>query len=91
MANQHGKLAADAIVALMSGRAVNAEAILTNVCYSWISDRDVVHVASVHRYDAAQKTIVPVKGAGGLSAEISSSEAEFAMGWAHNIFADALS
>jgi NADPH-dependent 2,4-dienoyl-CoA reductase/sulfur reductase-like enzyme len=90
MANQHGKLAADAIVALMSGRAVNPEPILTNVCYSWISDRDVVHVASVHRYDAAQKTIVPVKGAGGLSAEISSSEAEFAMGWAHNIFADAL-
>jgi NADPH-dependent 2,4-dienoyl-CoA reductase/sulfur reductase-like enzyme len=90
MANQHGKLVADAIVALMSGRAVNAEPILTNVCYSWISDRDVVHVASVHRYDPMQKTIVPVKGAGGLSPAITSREAEFAMGWAHNIFADTL-
>ena len=90
MANQHGKLAADAIVALMTGRTVNVEPILTNVCYSWISDRHVVHVASVHRYDTAQKTIVPVKGAGGLSPEISGREAEFAMGWMHNIFADAL-
>jgi sulfide dehydrogenase [flavocytochrome c] flavoprotein subunit len=90
MANQHGKLAADAIVALMAGRAVNREPILSNVCYSWISDRDVVHVASVHRYDPAQKTLVPVKGAGGLSPAISSTEADFAMGWAHSIFSDAL-
>ena len=90
MANQHGKLAADAIVALMTGRAVNPEPILSNACYSWISDRDVVHVASVHRYDPAQKTLVPVKGAGGLSAAISSTEADFAMGWAHSIFSDAL-
>jgi sulfite dehydrogenase len=90
MANQHGKLAADAIIALLTGRAVNPEPILSNACYSWISDRDVVHVASVHAYDAGQKTLVPVKGAGGLSPSISSREAEFAMGWAHSIFADAL-
>jgi NADPH-dependent 2,4-dienoyl-CoA reductase/sulfur reductase-like enzyme len=90
MANQHGKLAADAIVALMAGRAVNPEPIISNACYSWISDRDVVHVASVHRYDSAQQTLVPVKGAGGLSPAISSREAEFAMGWAHSIFSDAL-
>jgi sulfite dehydrogenase len=90
MANQHGKLAADAIVALLTGRAVNQEPILSNACYSWISDRDVVHVASVHAYDGAQKTLVPVKGAGGLSPAISSREAEAAMGWAHSIFSDAL-
>jgi sulfite dehydrogenase len=91
MANQHGKVAADAIVALMTGRPVNPEPIISNACYSWISDRDVVHVASVHAYDPAQKTLVAVKGAGGLSPAISSREAEFAMGWAHSIFADALS
>jgi NADPH-dependent 2,4-dienoyl-CoA reductase/sulfur reductase-like enzyme len=90
MANQHGKLAADAIVALMTGRAVNDQPIISNACYSWISDRDVVHVASVHRYDASQKTLVSVKGAGGLSPAISPREAEFAMGWARSIFSDAL-
>ncbi len=91
MANQHGKLAADAIIALMTGRAVNEEPIISNACYSWISDRDVVHVVSVHAYDRAQKTLVPVKGSGGLSPAISSREADFAMGWKHGIFADALS
>jgi hypothetical protein len=30
--------------------------------------REAVHVASVHKWSAAQKTLVPVKGAGGLSA-----------------------
>jgi sulfite dehydrogenase len=90
MANQHGKLAADAIVALMTGREPNPEPVISNACYSWISNRDVVHVASVHRYDPAQKTLVPVKGAGGLSPAISEREAEVAMGWAHSIFSDAL-
>lgn len=90
MANQQGKLAADAIVALMTGREPNPEPVISNACYSWISNRDVVHVASVHRYDSKQKTLVPVKGAGGLSPAISDREAEFAMGWAHSIFSDAL-
>jgi NADPH-dependent 2,4-dienoyl-CoA reductase/sulfur reductase-like enzyme len=91
MANQHGKLAAAAVVARMSGREVDSQPIISNACYSWISDKDVVHVASVHRYDAEQKTLVPVKGAGGLSPAISDREAEYAMAWARTIFADALS
>ena len=90
MANQHGKLAAGDIIAMMTGRPVNDEPIISNACYSWISDRDVVHVASVHAYDPVQKTLVAVKGSGGLSPEISSREAQYAMGWAHSIFADAL-
>ena len=80
----------DAIIAMMTGRPVNDEPIISNACYSWISDRDVVHVASVHAYDPVQKTLVAVKGSGGLSPEISSREAQYAMGWAHSIFADAL-
>ena len=48
MANQHGKLAADAIVAALTGRAINDEPIISNTCYSWISDKEVVHVASIH-------------------------------------------
>ncbi|RPI45309.1 MAG: flavocytochrome C [Betaproteobacteria bacterium] len=90
MANQHGKLAADAIIAALTGRAINDEPIISNTCYSWISDREVVHVASIHAYDPAQKTLVPVKGAGGLSPGPTVKEGEFAMGWASSIFADAL-
>jgi NADPH-dependent 2,4-dienoyl-CoA reductase/sulfur reductase-like enzyme len=90
MANQHGKIAADAIVALMTGRAINDEPIISNTCYSWVSDKEVVHVASVHTYDPKQKTLVAVKGAGGLSPGPTVLEGEYAMGWARSIFADAL-
>lgn len=91
MANQHGKIAADAIVAQLTGRAINDEPIISNTCYSWVSDREVVHVASIHRYDPEQKTLVPVKGAGGLSPGPSVTEGTYAMGWAASIWADALS
>jgi len=90
MANQHGKLAADAIIASLTGRAINEEPIISNTCYSWVSDKEVVHVASVHAYDPQQKTLVPVKGAGGLSPAISTEEGSFAMGWLASILADAL-
>jgi sulfide dehydrogenase [flavocytochrome c] flavoprotein chain len=90
MANQHGKLAADAIIASLTGRAINEEPIISNTCYSWVSDKEVVHVASVHAYDPHQKTLVPVKGAGGLSPGISTQEGAFAMGWVASILADAL-
>ncbi len=90
MANQHGKICADAIIALMSGRAVNDEPMIANTCYSWVSDREVVHVASVHRYDPAQKTMVAVPGSGGLSPAPSVKEGAFAMGWAHAIWDDML-
>ena len=90
MANQHGKLAADAIIASLTARAINDEPIISNTCYSWISDKEVVHVASIHAYDATQKTLVAVKGSGGLSPGPTVKEGEYAMGWASSIFADAL-
>lgn len=90
MANQHGKVAAAAIVALMAGRAPNALPIYNNTCYSFVSDTDVVHVASVHRYDEAQKTMVTVQGSGGVSVAASELEGRYAMAWARNIWADTL-
>ena len=90
MANQHGKVAAAAIVALLSGRAPNALPIYNNTCYSFVSDTDVVHVASVHRYDDAQKTMLTVQGSGGVSAAASELEGRYAMAWARNIWADTL-
>lgn len=90
MANQHGKVAAAVIVALLSGRQPNALPIYNNTCYSFVSDTDVVHVASVHAYDAEKKTMLPVAGSGGVSSAASELEGRYAMAWARNIWADTL-
>lgn len=90
MANQHAKVCAAAVVDLFSGRGPDAKPVLTNTCYSFISDTDVIHVASVHAYDAAQKTLVVVPGSGGVSADASSLEGIFAFNWARNIWGDTL-
>ncbi|MDE2607125.1 MAG: FAD-dependent oxidoreductase [Burkholderiales bacterium] len=88
MANNHAKVAAAAIVARLAGWPVNPSPMLTNTCYSYLDDTSVVHVSSVHAYDAAQKTFLPVPGAGGLSPAPSREEALDAWNWAHNIWAD---
>ena len=90
MANQHAKVCAAAVVDLLAGRAPNPAPMLTNTCYSFISDRDVIHVASVHAYDAAKKTLLVVPGSGGLSKEANALEGAYAMSWAANIWADTL-
>ena len=90
MANQHGKVCAAAIVALLTGETVNQTPMVANTCYSFIDDKNVVHVASVHRYDAAQKTMVTVAGSGGLSTEQNALEGVYANSWARNIWADML-
>ncbi len=90
MANQHGKTCAAAVVALLGGQAPNDSPIYNNTCYSFVSADEVVHVASVHRYDAEKKTMLTVAGAGGVSAAASALEGAYAMGWAQNIWADTL-
>ena len=48
----------------------------------------MIHVASVHRYDAEKKTIVAVPGAGGVSAAPNTLEGTYANAWARNIWKD---
>ncbi|MBZ2209573.1 NAD(P)/FAD-dependent oxidoreductase [Massilia soli] len=90
MANQHAKVCAAAVVDMLGGRAPDAHPVLTNTCYSFVSDSDVIHVASVHAYDAAQKTLIVVPGSGGVSANASAQEGVYAFNWARNIWADTL-
>ena len=90
MANQHAKVAAAAVIALIKNQPVNAQPMMVNTCYSFIDDKNVVHVASVHAYDAAQKTMTVVKGAAGLSDKANELEGLYAMSWAKNIWADML-
>jgi NADPH-dependent 2,4-dienoyl-CoA reductase/sulfur reductase-like enzyme len=90
MANQHGKTCAAAVVALLTGQSVNPSPVYNNTCYSFVSAKDVVHVASVHRYDADKKTMLTVPGSGGLSAAANELEGVYALAWAQNIWADTL-
>ncbi|MBK6386143.1 MAG: NAD(P)/FAD-dependent oxidoreductase [Rhodoferax sp.] len=90
MANQHGKTCAAAVVALLTGKQPNQLPIYNNTCYSFVSDEDVVHVSSVHRYDAEKKTMLTVAGSGGVSSAANELEGRYAMAWARNIWADTL-
>lgn len=90
MANSHGKVVAAAVVARLSGMEVNPQPVLTNTCYSFVNDKMVVHVASVHQYVAAEKTYKTVAGSGGVSAAANEVEGVFAWNWAQNIWADTL-
>lgn len=91
MANQHGKACAAAVLALLSGDAPNPLPLYNNTCYSFVDAQQAMHVASVHRYDAARATMLPVPGAGGLSERPSTLEGRQALAWANGIWADSLS
>jgi NADH dehydrogenase FAD-containing subunit len=92
MANQHGKAAAAAIVELMSGRAP-VPPMMANTCYSFVDDRNAVHVASVHQWVPEKKTMETVAGSGGISSQDRASwalEGAYAQGWAKTIWSDML-
>ena len=63
MANQHGKAAAAAIVELLNGRTV-VPPTMANTCYSFIDDRNAVHVDSVHRWVPEKKCWSPWRAPG---------------------------
>jgi sulfide dehydrogenase [flavocytochrome c] flavoprotein chain len=91
MANGHGKNCAAAVVALLANERPNPSPTLVNTCYSMVSEKLAVHVASVHKYDLTERTMKAVPGSGGVSAAMNELEGGYAMNWARNIWADALS
>ena len=90
MANQHAKVCAAAVVALLSGQPPNPAPVLANTCYSMVTDKDSIHVCSIHQWDTDKKTVLPVPGSGGLSSAMSELEGTYAFAWARNIWADTL-
>lgn len=90
MANQHAKVCAAAVIALIKGQPVNPVPMMMNTCYSFVDAKNVIHVASVHAYSAADKSMTVVKGSGGLSDKPTELEGAYAWGWAKNIWADSL-
>jgi NADPH-dependent 2,4-dienoyl-CoA reductase/sulfur reductase-like enzyme len=92
MANQHGKAAAAAIVELMNGRAP-IPPMMANTCYSYVDDKNAIHVASVHRWVPEKKTMEVVTGASGVSGQDRAQwalEGQYAWGWAQTVWADML-
>jgi len=90
MANQQAKVCAAAVVAMINGREPPADPKMINMCYSYVSDDEVIHVTAVYELDAARKTFGTVKGAGGLSPARNTLEGRYAWAWAQNIWADTL-
>jgi sulfide dehydrogenase [flavocytochrome c] flavoprotein subunit len=90
MANQHGKVAAAAILNMSEGLPPNPTPVVMNTCYSFVDGKNVIHVASVHQFDAEKKQPMPVPGAGGVSSMANDLEAKAALAWARNIWADML-
>ena len=90
MANNHAKIAAAAIVGALTGRGAGSDPKIINTCYSFVSEKEAIRVSSVHEWNAAQGTLVPVKGAGGVSTARSEAEGTFAWNWARTIWADSL-
>jgi len=90
MANQHAKVCAAAVIALLHGQTVNEQPVVANTCYSFVDDRKAGHVATVHRYDPDRKTMMVVPGSGGLSPAVSVVEGDYAQAWARNIWSDML-
>ncbi len=90
MANAHGKACAAAVVALLNNEPPNPSPTLSNTCYSFVSDKEVVHVASIHKYDTKDRTMKTVPGSGGVSSARNELEAGYALNWAANIWADTL-
>jgi len=89
LANQHAKVCAAAICAILNGYNVNPKPMLTNTCYSFLDHRNVIHVAAVYAYDPIKNSMAIVNGASGIS-EANTLEAVYAEGWAENIWADTL-
>jgi NADH dehydrogenase FAD-containing subunit len=90
MANGHGKVCAAAVVALLNNEAPNPSPTLINTCYSMVSDKLAIHVASVHKYDERDRTFKAVPGSGGVSSAMNEAEGAYTMNWARNIWADTL-
>ena len=89
MATSQARVCASAIVELMNGRAPDPAPVFANTCYSYVNDKQAIHVANVYRYIEAKKIMVAADG-GGVSTSPSEQEGDYAKAWAANIWSDVL-
>jgi len=89
MANAQAKVCASAIVALMAGQAPDPAPAFANTCYSFVDDRQAMHISTQYQYDAAKKSMQQ-EGDSVLSAQPSAGEGTEADAWARRIWSDVL-
>jgi sulfide dehydrogenase [flavocytochrome c] flavoprotein chain len=89
LANNTGKLCAYALVETYNGRQPDPVPVVTSTCYSASTDRTAFHVATVFRYNPAEKSM-EVQHGSGVSKQESEQEFTYMRGWAKNIWADTL-
>ncbi|MGV3582232.1 MAG: FCSD flavin-binding domain-containing protein [Methylophilus sp.] len=89
MATSQAKICAAAIIQMMNGQAPDPNPVFANTCYSYVNDKQAIHVANVYRYDSQKDMMISAEG-GGVSTHASDQEGVYANAWAHNIWADVL-
>jgi sulfide dehydrogenase [flavocytochrome c] flavoprotein subunit len=89
LATNQARICASAIVELMLNRTPDPVPVFANTCYSFVSDKEAMHVATVYRYDPNKKIMIVAEG-GGVSLKPSLQEGDYAQAWAANIWSDVL-
>ncbi|MDP3088684.1 MAG: NAD(P)/FAD-dependent oxidoreductase [Methylotenera sp.] len=89
MATSQAKVCANAIVQLMAEQVPDPMPVFANTCYSFVDDKQAMHVANVFRYDSNTKLMLSAEG-GGVSMSPSEKEGAYAQSWAQNIWTDTL-
>lgn len=89
MANAQARICARAIVDGMLGQALDPAPAFANTCYSYVDDRQAMHISTLYRYDPASKGM-RAEGSGMLSEHPSAQEGRDADAWAKQIWGDVL-
>jgi sulfide dehydrogenase [flavocytochrome c] flavoprotein chain len=85
IANSMGKICANAVVSLMSGRPAPSVPPL-NTCYSWVNDREVMAVVNAYKIENGKVVQIEQK----LTPAQSSMVAQHAIAWSQSIWQDVL-
>ena len=85
VANAMGKIAANAVVSLVNGRAVTPMPPI-NTCYSWVNDREAMAVINSYKIENSKVVQIEQKLTPGQSVAFGQN----ALSWAQSIWADVL-
>jgi sulfide dehydrogenase [flavocytochrome c] flavoprotein chain len=89
MANAQAKVCVAAAIEMLYGNKPDQNPILTNTCYSAVSNNESMHVANVFRFNVEKQAMVSAEG-GGVSTARSELENLMAGYWYKNIINDTL-
>ncbi|MDP2793295.1 MAG: FAD/NAD(P)-binding oxidoreductase [Sulfurisoma sp.] len=83
-ANSEAKVCATNIVNMMNGREI-VDMSGINTCYSYLTDKEAIHVTGVYKVDKEKNVIVAVPGSVGIPPDLNELDAIYADSWLRNI------